>query len=260
MAASLKEETKEEKTSENLVKSKVLFVFDFDHTLIDFNCDTWVMNLLPQLNFEDEMHEKRKQFPDWTDFMNHLTDLLHQSGCGSKKDLTGSLQQLEIIKPMKEALEKIRDHPLADAVIVSDANTFYIEAILEKVELTSAITAIYSNPAYFDQEGRLIRGRYHSEGHSCPICFRSPNMCKGQIIDDIITENSYSRVVYVGDGYNDYCPAMHLSPQDCVIARKGYGLVKRIKRQGPPPPSVDITDFTNNETATLIISLLPSQQ
>lgn len=35
-------------------------------------------------------------------------------------------------------------------------------------------------------------------------------MCKGQILRDIVAKRAYSRVVYVGDSTNDFCPTLVL--------------------------------------------------
>lgn len=40
----------------------------------------------------------------------------------------------------------------------------------------------------------------------------------------------FSSIVYVGDGRNDVCPGIKLSPRDFLFARRGYGLEKILKR------------------------------
>lgn len=39
----------------------------------------------------------------------------------------------------------------------------------------------------------------------------------------------YRTVVFVGDGLNDYCPAVQLSAGDFIAARKGYKLIDKIR-------------------------------
>ncbi len=53
-----------------------LFVFDFDHSLIDDNTDTWIMGVRPELRLRERLGALRRQFTCWTDLMDHmLTDL-----------------------------------------------------------------------------------------------------------------------------------------------------------------------------------------
>lgn len=40
---------------------------------------------------------------------------------------------------------------------------------------------------------------------------------------------SYSRIFYIGDGNNDYCPSLRLAEKDCVFPRIGYALHRRIQ-------------------------------
>ena len=55
----------------------------------------------------------------------------------------------------------------------------------------------------------------------------------GQVVENHIKERQsqgvkYSRICYVGDGGNDYCPALRLSSKDYVFARANYALERRL--------------------------------
>ncbi|XP_011403524.1 PREDICTED: pyridoxal phosphate phosphatase PHOSPHO2-like [Amphimedon queenslandica] len=233
---------------------KVLFVFDFDHTLIDDNCDTYAMNVAPQLNLIEKVHEMRKEFTLWITMMNYVMKAQYEHG-SKPEDVLRVMKEIDLIGPMKRTLEKIKEHPLVDAIIVSDANSFFIRAILENHNLADVFKTIHTNPACFNESGCLEISHYHA--HCCTRCRKTPNMCKGLIMHSIAEERStYSRIVYVGDGSNDYCAAMHLSPRDHVVARTGYGLAKRIAAE-KPPPSFNVIDFTDPQAAVLLQSLMP---
>jgi phosphoglycolate phosphatase-like HAD superfamily hydrolase len=73
--------------------------------------------------------------------------------------------------------------------------------------------------------------------HNCPRC--AANMCKSAILAQAWTQPSDNgdttkgvdvRTVYVGDGHNDYCPALSLKPTDLLLVREGYALWKMLKR------------------------------
>lgn len=54
-------------------------------------------------------------------------------------------------------------------------------------------------------------------------------------------EKPYKRIVYIGDGANDLCPALKLGPQDLVLARTDYDLDRLIqerKHSGLPHAAV----------------------
>lgn len=91
---------------------------------------------------------------------------------------------------------------------------------------------IITNPAEWDESGLLkVRRKVDPQGpqHDCKIgC--SPNMCKGgraepftvhvwlktivegDELDAFLARHgtTFDRIVYVGDGSNDFCPVLHL--------------------------------------------------
>ena len=44
--------------------------------------------------------------------------------------------------------------------------------------------------------------------------------------------SNYERIVYVGDGGNDYCPVLRLGKNDVALVRRNRGLAKRILEEG----------------------------
>lgn len=44
--------------------------------------------------------------------------------------------------------------------------------------------------------------------------------------------SKYERIIYVGDGGNDYCPVKRLGPNDIAFVRRNRGLAKRILEEG----------------------------
>lgn len=85
-----------------------------------------------------------------------------------------------------------------DVVIVSDGLDFYIETLLSRHGL-GEITS-YANRAVFGDDGTVsIEFPYSSED-----CGRCGN-CKLSILRE--SRDFYERIIYVGDGQSDLCPA-----------------------------------------------------
>lgn len=66
-----------------------------------------------------------------------------------------------------------------DLRIISDANQFFIETILECHGLLGCFSHIVTNPSFVDGDGRLGIFPYHDVGspsHGCNLC--PPNLCK----------------------------------------------------------------------------------
>ncbi|KAF9984742.1 hypothetical protein BGZ75_003704 [Mortierella antarctica] len=140
-------------------------------------------------------------------------------------------------------------------VIVSDANSIYIDGILQHYGIRHLFSAVITNPAFWDSRDRLHIQRLipaDAPPHGCPLGICSLNICKGQEVDkllkqlqqqqnatktDVSTTDGVApsqRMLYVGDGRNDYCPALRMqSSQDIYFVRKGRSLEAYLEKGAP---------------------------
>ncbi len=231
---------------------RTLFVFDFDHTLIDDNVDTWIMSVHPNLKVYGTV---QKEFPCWTDFIHHTAKLIYEQGVSSD-ELLAHVEQAVLFEQALKAVRAVGCADHADAIVLSDANTLFIEKILEKCGVSQFFQRIFSNPAHFDSNGRLHIQHYHS--HSCEHCHASPNLCKGQVLTDYLSNKpEYSKVVYVGDGKGDVCPALRLSANDVLVCRKDYYLAKTLsENEKSCKATIIVVDFVECLGDTIISKCL----
>lgn len=106
--------------------------------------------------------------------------------------------------------------------------------------LSDLFDTIITNPASFStsEPNRLRIGRrLPADGpqHSCKVgCL--VNMCKGDELDAWLAANggrdSWGKVIYVGDGGNDFCPLLRMKEGDWALVRKDMELDARIKNEG----------------------------
>ena len=69
----------------------------------------------------------------------------------------------------------------------------------------------------------------------------------GKVLQDYLQScpESYSRVVYVGDGRNDLCPVLGLTERDVAVVRKDYSLDGLLSEESLQfSASVHVVDFT----------------
>ncbi|KAG0210040.1 hypothetical protein BGX28_009717 [Mortierella sp. GBA30] len=207
--------------------SKRLFVFDFDWTLIEADSDHWVFEHLSEELFQQQLQAVGKV--QWTDLQQRLLGELFDRGV-SKEDIENTLSQVPFAPEMIEALQLMKSQG-AELYILSDANTIYIETILKAYHIDHLFTRLITNPAQFDERGRLNVVRFHGldkAPHGCPLPCQ-PNLCKGQELQKLIDSQSWDQVVYMGDSTNDFCPSTRLQTSDVVLARRGLLLEKEIK-------------------------------
>ncbi|EXB37581.1 Inorganic pyrophosphatase 3 [Morus notabilis] len=202
-------------------------VFDFDRTILDGDSDNWVVT---EMGLAQLFSELRSTMP-WNSLMDRMMMELHSQG------------------------KTPSDIARCDLRIISDANKFFIEKILERHDVSGCFSHITTNPTFVDEDRRLRIVPYHdlSSPHGCNLC--PPNMCKGLVIDQIRasdSENGRRRFIYLGDGGGDFCPTLRLAEGDHVMPRKNYPLWKRIC-SNQTPINAEIHEWSNGEELEKIL-------
>ncbi|KAJ6814708.1 inorganic pyrophosphatase 1-like [Iris pallida] len=200
--------------------SSTVVIFDFDKTIIDVDSDNWVIENLGAT----QLFQTLLPTMPWNSLMDMMMKEFHSQGI-TVEDIAKCLKRIPLDPHVISAIKSARELG-CDLRVVSDANMFYIETILEHHGVLGCFTEINTNPSYVDEEGKIRISPYHdftASPHGCNLC--PPNMCKGKIIERIRTSQSVEgkkRFIYLGDGKGDYCPSLKLSEGDYVMPRKNY--------------------------------------
>ncbi|GAB5371772.1 hypothetical protein AAMO2058_001608500 [Amorphochlora amoebiformis] len=228
-------------------------VFDFDFSLINANSDMWILRRLIPKRAEQVLAQRNEI--QWTKLMHKAAGVMHKEGV-TPEAMKKKFAEIPFYKEMREAVYRMADqgHKI---YILSDANTVYIESILDAFEgLSKCFQHIYSNPAHFDSTGRLHIKPYHSSSHGCKTC--PVNLCKSVVLREILAAEGVDldskdekgpRVLYVGDGGNDVCPARVLRKVDVVAARAKYRLDKILTEN---PADAILSRWANGEEAVTV--------
>ncbi|KAG1729202.1 phosphatase phospho-type [Suillus paluster] len=216
------------------IKSQ-LVVFDFDWSMADQDTDRWIFEVLAP-----DIRRKMKTLKDsvqWTDLIAQSLQELHARG-GTREQIEDALRKMPFHPAMVRGVTNLKgaSNPTTTFFCLSNANAVFISTILESKGLQNLFEEIVTNPAEFDPSGLLkLRRRVDPNGpqHSCTVgC--SPNMCKGEELTAFLElhKPGYDRIIYVGDGSNDFCPILRLRSQDMVLCRRFRGLERRISQEG----------------------------
>ncbi|CAH2080572.1 unnamed protein product [Thlaspi arvense] len=209
----------------------IVVVFDFDKTIIDLDSDNWVVD---ELGATDLFNQLLPTVP-W----NALMDDEEASFAGKSIEDVAEVLKRAPIHPRVVPAIKAAHAMGCDLRIVSDANRFFIETIVEHIGIKDCFSEINTNPTRVDEEGRLRIFPYidfHSSPHGCDLC--PPNMCKyhsshmlsgeqGLILERIqasVSAEGKKKFIYLGDGSGDFCPSLKLGEGDYVMPRKNYPL------------------------------------
>ncbi|XP_076012436.1 pyridoxal phosphate phosphatase PHOSPHO2 [Genypterus blacodes] len=215
---------------------KTLMVFDFDHTVVDDNSDTWVKRCLPDQNLPNSLTSSYRE-GHWTEFMGRVMNYIGDQEVGPDR-VRSVLETIPFTGGMMDLLSFISEHKSTiDCIVISDSNTMFIDWILQAAGVQTAVDQVFTNPARLNELGYMEIQHYHS--HDCARC--PVNLCKKNVLEVYLSEKSnggveYERIFYVGDGRNDFCPATCLRGNDVVMPRRGYTLEKLLKRQTDEAP------------------------
>ncbi|EIN11890.1 hypothetical protein PUNSTDRAFT_99192 [Punctularia strigosozonata HHB-11173 SS5] len=210
-----------------------LIVFDFDWSLADQDTDRWVMEVLAP-----DLRRKMKTDKDvvqWTDLVARSCRDLHGRGV-KRAEIEHTLEIMPFHPAMVRGVNKLKvsQDPKTTFFCLSNANEVFIKTILKSKGLETLFDEIVTNPAHWEDELLAIRRRVSPDGpqHSCKVgC--SPNMCKGEELTAFLERHQpgFDRIIYVGDGGNDFCPALRLRAQDLLLCRRYRGLEQRIAKE-----------------------------
>ncbi|XP_030065564.1 pyridoxal phosphate phosphatase PHOSPHO2 [Microcaecilia unicolor] len=217
---------------------KFLLVFDFDHTIVDDNSDTWIVNCAPGRKLPDVLRSSYER-GKWTEYMGRVFHYLGDQGVRAN-EMKKMMTAIPFTAGIHELLDFIahRKH-MFDCIIISDSNAVFIDWILKSAGLLGVFDAIFTNPATFDDFGYLVVQNFHA--HLCSEC--PSNLCKRKMLEEFVDVQlqhgvQYTKIVYIGDGGNDLCPIKFLKKNDVAMPREGYELHRRIIQMSPEFASV----------------------
>lgn len=230
----------------------IIVVFDFDKTIIECDSDNWVVD---ELGATDLFNQLLPTMP-WNSLMDRMMKELHEQG-KTIEDIVEVLKRTPIHPRVVPAIKAV--HALGcDLRIVSDANLFFIETILEHLGLRNCFSEINTNPGFVDEQGRLRILPFHDFNQGSHGCTGPcpPNMCKGVILERIQAsvgaEGNNKRLIYLGDGVGDYCPSLKLKESDFVMPRKNFPVWDLISKN-PMLIKAKIHEWTDGEELEKIL-------
>ena len=162
----------------------VLVVFDFDLTLCDADTYTTVIQMAAQARLTlPPPLQTPPEYEGWPEYMRGVLEFLHKNKITSNV-IKERLQTCTMTKGMPELLRYLHDHRKVskyipedrdengvvpnikttyDTLILSDANSCFIQWILEKHKLADAFTKILTNPSQVTADGRVILADFHEQ-------------------------------------------------------------------------------------------------
>lgn len=209
---------------------KILFAFDLDYTILNKNSDHVILRLLSDEanKFLDEI---KKSSDNWANHMQEVYKKMKNENIKINQ-IKEIVENINFNPGFKELFEFIKSNKdKIDVIIISGANTLFIQWLLEKNNLNDLVSNYYSNWAQFDEELVIKIKGHHT--HDCDLCDKS--QCKRLILINHLEScdnSNYSKIIFAGDGENDYCPATLLKENDVLFPRKDFPLSNKLYNKG----------------------------
>ncbi|KAI5634303.1 putative phosphatase domain-containing protein [Phthorimaea operculella] len=208
-----------------------LAVFDFDKTIVDDDSDATIINKLKETKPPPEWDSTNR---DWTPYMSNVFEHAFTAGL-SQEDILDAIGGMRPTPGVEQLISRLSAEGW-DVLVLTDANSVFVNHWLKVHGLQDAVTSVITNRAFW-RDGRLfIEPCMHQSA-----CARCPtNLCKSLALAQWCAKRpAYFRIVYSGDGRNDYCPAANLPANAVVFPRRGYPLDELVKKTlASPNPQV----------------------
>ena len=209
---------------------KTLLIFDFDKTIL--NDDSFGHIILNTLTKEELQIIYNNRNENWVDGYNYVLKQLKSHGI-TKEKFNEMLNQISLTQGMSELFNYIKEKKENyDSIILSSNYEYVIKYILNKNNIIDIFLDIITNPsreANQDEKEQFIYVLKKQE-HNCKIC--NPCSCKKNEFKEFCNThdmNNYDKVIFICDGFNDFCLAVDLGENDITLMRKNFALYKKIK-------------------------------
>ena len=209
---------------------KTLLIFDFDKTIL--NDDSFGHIILNTLTKEELQIIYNNRNENWVDGYNYALKQLKSHGI-TKEKFNEMLNQISLTQGMSVLFNYIKEKKENyDSIILSSNYEYVIKYILNKNNIIDIFLDIITNPsreANQDEKEQFIYVLKKQE-HNCKIC--NPCSCKKNEFKEFCNThdmNNYDKVIFICDGFNDFCLAVDLGENDITLMRKNFALYKKIK-------------------------------
>lgn len=204
--------------------SRILAAIDFDKTIVQQDSYLAVSQLLPN---SQQGRELQQLIPKcgWLTFISRVLELLHCEHKIKAATVGKCVRRLAAVPGMLRVVRRLALNPALDLCIISDSNSFFISEWLREYDIEDLFAGVYTNPGCVQASGELLVLPY-AEQTGCDLC--PANLCKGAVVQELLSSGRYDRVVYVGDSCNDLCAMKQLGPKDVACIRRGYELYEKL--------------------------------
>ena len=206
-----------------MLNKNYLLIFDFDKTIIENDLEHEITKeFLPEIY--KEKNGNLYSVKNWISFNNYLYKKMKEKNI-TLKNIQNKIKTLNLSPKFYELFEFIKSNKNKfECMVFSASNKYVINYVLKEHKISNLFSFILGNNAEEDKDNLII---IKSIGYlDCKDC--NPALCKTLVFNEYFKKNKkqYEKIIFICDGYNDYCLSKNLEENDIVFVRKNYGLDK----------------------------------
>jgi 2,3-diketo-5-methylthio-1-phosphopentane phosphatase len=216
----------------NSEEKKILIMFDMDHTILSENSDSVILKLLSD-EVKRELELKQEVSDNWANFMQEVYLKMKEENIKIEQ-IKEIVENIKLNTGFIELFEFIKHHEkYFEPIIISGANTLFLKWVLDKNNLNDLFKFYISNPAIPCDKHIIKIKQFHE--HDCDRCDQA--QCKGVMVKEFLRMKkeynvTYSNLLFIGDGSNDYCPSKLFNEQDYLFPRMEFPLYRMLYNKG----------------------------
>ena len=209
---------------------KYILIFDFDETIINGDSeDDLLKNIFPKKEYDNIMNNLNEL--DFFEGFNYYFKRMKELNI-TLKDINQALEKIKLSQKFDVLFNYLKNNKSSYEIIICSSGIDYsIKHILNYYNYLDIFDNIISTKGYLKTENseKLISVPKNQFNHNCNLC--PVSLCKTTEIKKYLekNKNKFEKILYVGDGSNDFCPAKNLLKKgDIVFPRFNNSLYKMI--------------------------------
>ena len=205
-----------------------LAILDFDETIkenVENVSGPNIKDFFPNRTYPPDIQELIDA-KNWDAYHYKLADHINTLNNVSKKDIIDAWNNGSVfVQGMDEVIKKLAE----DVIIITGNYSEKPKCFLQKHGLLEYVQDVIGKPTEITDDGKMtVHPCPQDWGGPCRITGRA--ICKVSVLRHFAQRQNYEKIIYIGDGKNDLCPALNLGKNDVVCPRKGYALISLLEK------------------------------
>ena len=198
-------------------------IFDFDQTIIDDDSTSFIIKLLENSDFHENDLYKKHINTKWVEYVQDLLNRINNQKINITK-IQNIFNKIKVTNGFLNLFNHLKENEnIFESIILSNSNNLFINWWATNRNIP--IKQIIANKA--EAVSNTLIKIWNDQKSTCKYC---PDLCKKMCLEEYVKDKQYKKLIYVGDGENDFCPAQVLDKGDYLFIRNKFPLHQMLSK------------------------------